>query len=128
MGWTGPRVGAGSDLPEESFDRVLVDAPCTGLGALRRRPEARWRRVPADLPPLTRLQRELLGAALAIPIALDESLAAADRLVDCRLRGHPLACRHIAAAHPPRLPAREQHPQNRCAGDGPSPLADPARS
>ncbi|HET9140346.1 MAG TPA: rRNA small subunit methyltransferase B, partial [Actinophytocola sp.] len=42
----------------------LVDAPCTGLGALRRRPEARWRRVPADLPPLTRLQRELLGAAL----------------------------------------------------------------
>ncbi|MEV1289357.1 transcription antitermination factor NusB [Micromonospora sp. NPDC049679] len=60
----GRSVGAGSDLPEGSFDRVLVDAPCTGLGALRRRPEARWRRQPSDLPPLTRLQRELLGAAL----------------------------------------------------------------
>ena len=34
---------------EGSFDRVLVDAPCTGLGALRRRPEARWRRTPDDL-------------------------------------------------------------------------------
>jgi 16S rRNA (cytosine967-C5)-methyltransferase len=46
------------------FDRVLVDAPCTGLGSLRRRPEARWRRQPTDLPPLTRLQRELLEEAL----------------------------------------------------------------
>jgi 16S rRNA (cytosine967-C5)-methyltransferase len=51
-------------LPEDSFDRVLVDAPCTGLGSLRRRPESRWRRQPSDLPPLTKLQRELLGAAL----------------------------------------------------------------
>ncbi len=60
----GRDVGAHEALPEGGFDRVLVDAPCTGLGALRRRPEARWRRTPADLPPLTRLQRELLGAAL----------------------------------------------------------------
>jgi 16S rRNA (cytosine967-C5)-methyltransferase len=60
----GRTVGRDRDLPEESFDRVLVDAPCTGLGSLRRRPEARWRRQPADLPPLTRLQRELLVAAL----------------------------------------------------------------
>ena len=51
---------------EGVFDRVLVDAPCTGLGALRRRPEARWRRTPSDLPLLTRLQRELLGAALRV--------------------------------------------------------------
>jgi 16S rRNA (cytosine967-C5)-methyltransferase len=43
---------------------VLVDAPCTGLGSLRRRPEARWRKSPADLPSLTKLQRELLAAAL----------------------------------------------------------------
>ncbi len=48
------------------FDRVLVDAPCTGLGALRRRPEARWRRLPTDIPELTRLQRELLAAAIAL--------------------------------------------------------------
>jgi 16S rRNA (cytosine967-C5)-methyltransferase len=51
---------------EPIFDRVLVDAPCTGLGALRRRPEARWRRQPADVPTLTKLQRELLGAAIAL--------------------------------------------------------------
>jgi 16S rRNA (cytosine967-C5)-methyltransferase len=49
-----------------TFDRVLVDAPCTGLGALRRRPEARWRRQPADVPALAKLQRELLAAAIAL--------------------------------------------------------------
>lgn len=48
------------------FDRVLVDVPCTGLGSLRRRPEARWRRQPADVPQLTRLQRELLAAAIGL--------------------------------------------------------------
>jgi 16S rRNA (cytosine967-C5)-methyltransferase len=47
-----------------SLDRVLVDAPCTGLGALRRRPEARWRRRPADVPGLSALQRELLRRAV----------------------------------------------------------------
>ncbi|GFG49248.1 rRNA cytosine-C5-methyltransferase [Mycolicibacterium agri] len=51
---------------EPQFDRVLVDAPCTGLGALRRRPEARWRRQPADVPPLGRLQRELLASAIRL--------------------------------------------------------------
>lgn len=49
-----------------SFDRVLVDAPCTGLGALRRRPESRWRRTPSDLADLTRLQGDLLGRALEL--------------------------------------------------------------
>ena len=47
-----------------TFDRVLVDAPCTGLGALRRRPESRWRRRPADLDDLVPLQRALLDSAL----------------------------------------------------------------
>jgi 16S rRNA (cytosine967-C5)-methyltransferase len=46
-----------------SVDRLLLDAPCTGLGALRRRPEARWRRSLSDLPGLTRLQGELLASA-----------------------------------------------------------------
>ncbi len=55
--------GRHPDLPESGFDRVLLDAPCTGLGALRRRPEARWRRQPTDVPPLTTLQRELLASA-----------------------------------------------------------------
>ncbi|MDG3011246.1 rRNA small subunit methyltransferase B [Rhodococcus sp. D2-41] len=45
------------------YDRVLVDAPCTGLGALRRRPEARWRRQPSDVAGLVKLQRELLASA-----------------------------------------------------------------
>lgn len=58
--------GRDTGLPAASFDRVLVDAPCTGLGALRRRPEARWRRVPGDVPPLAKLQRELLASAIAL--------------------------------------------------------------
>ena len=51
---------------EPGFDRVLVDAPCTGLGALRRRPEARWRRQPGDVPQLAKLQRELLASAIRL--------------------------------------------------------------
>ncbi|WP_030321542.1 RsmB/NOP family class I SAM-dependent RNA methyltransferase [Streptomyces sp. NRRL B-3229] len=47
-----------------TFDRVLMDVPCTGLGALRRRPEARWRRRPEDLEGFGPLQRELLSTAL----------------------------------------------------------------
>lgn len=48
-----------------SFDRVLLDAPCTGLGALRRRAEARWRRTPEDLATLQQLQARLLDVAIA---------------------------------------------------------------
>ncbi|WP_338595613.1 RsmB/NOP family class I SAM-dependent RNA methyltransferase [Saccharopolyspora sp. SCSIO 74807] len=51
---------------EPGYDRVLVDAPCTGLGALRRRPEARWRRQPSDLPELAKLQRSLLLSAVQL--------------------------------------------------------------
>ncbi len=47
-----------------AFDRVIVDAPCTGLGALRRRPEARWRRGPEAIAELGPLQRGLLASAL----------------------------------------------------------------
>lgn len=61
---TGDGRDVGTEMPE-SFDRVLVDAPCTGLGALRRRPESRWRRTPKDLTDLGPLQRELLKSALA---------------------------------------------------------------
>ncbi|MCL2090252.1 MAG: rRNA small subunit methyltransferase B [Micrococcales bacterium] len=61
------RTGDGREVGEAEpgrYDRVLVDAPCTGLGALRRRPESRWRRTPADLAPLGTLQRALLASAL----------------------------------------------------------------
>lgn len=49
---------------EQTFDRILVDAPCTGLGALRRRPESRWRRTAVDLASLGGLQRDLLRVAI----------------------------------------------------------------
>ncbi len=52
---------AASRVWSRGFDRVLVDAPCTGLGALRRRPEARWRRQPGDVPPLAKLQTRTAG-------------------------------------------------------------------
>ena len=60
---TGDGREIGQDEPE-TYDRVLVDAPCTGLGALRRRPEARWRRTTADLVELGSLQRALLISAI----------------------------------------------------------------
>lgn len=59
------RDGRATGMPR-SFDRVLVDAPCTGLGALRRRPESRWRRQPSDVPQLAKLQRELLLSAVEL--------------------------------------------------------------
>jgi 16S rRNA (cytosine967-C5)-methyltransferase len=58
--------GTRPPLAPASADRVLVDAPCTGLGALRRRPEARWRRSLDDLPTLVLLQQRLLASALEL--------------------------------------------------------------
>lgn len=64
------RVGDGRDVDPaglgatDGFDRILLDAPCTGLGALRRRPEARWRKEPSDVAELTRLQGDLFDAAV----------------------------------------------------------------
>ncbi len=54
----------GERMPQQ-FDRILLDAPCTGLGALRRRPEARWRKQPNDVAELTGLQIALLESGLA---------------------------------------------------------------
>jgi 16S rRNA (cytosine967-C5)-methyltransferase len=59
--------GDGRGIPTEhagAFDRVLLDAPCTGLGALRRRPESRWRKQPRDVAELERLQGTLIDAAV----------------------------------------------------------------
>lgn len=60
-------VGDGRELANsgEKFDAILIDAPCTGLGALRRRPEVRWRRTLQDLRELTALQRELIQSAVS---------------------------------------------------------------
>jgi 16S rRNA (cytosine967-C5)-methyltransferase len=61
-------VGDGREIAAlgEKFGAILADVPCTGLGALRRRPEVRWRRTVADLRELTELQRELSDAAISV--------------------------------------------------------------
>jgi len=63
---TGVVVADGTRPPwaPGSFDRVIADVPCSGLGALRRRPEARWRRSPQAIADLAGLQRQLLTSAL----------------------------------------------------------------
>jgi len=84
---------------EPGFDRVLLDVPCTGLGALRRRPEARWRRQPADVPQLAKLQRELLAAAIALTrpggvvlyATCSPHLAETSGVVADALRRHPVS-------------------------------------
>ena len=92
-----------------SFDRILLDAPCTGLGALRRRPEARWRKTPADVAALTRLQAELLDAGVA-------ALAPSGILAYVTCSPHVDETRAIVAA------ALERHPALR-AMDTPSIVA-----
>ena len=91
---------------------MLLDAPCSGLGALRRRPEARWRRQPSDLPGLTALQGELLDAAVALlrPGGLLAYVTCSPHLAETRvpvldvLRRHPglqqLDARPLLAAVP----------------------------
>jgi len=58
-------IGDGRKLAEGGarFSRLLLDAPCTGLGALRRRPESRWRKKSTDIPELAKLQKDLFKAS-----------------------------------------------------------------
>lgn len=83
------------------FDRILVDAPCTGLGALRRRPEARWRKTEADLEQLTKLQQELLTAAT-------EHLAPGGYLAYVTCSPHLAETRDVVAAHLAKYPDLER--------------------
>jgi 16S rRNA (cytosine967-C5)-methyltransferase len=95
-----------------AFDRVLVDAPCTGLGALRRRPEARWRRSPADVAPLVALQEALLTQALraarpggvVVYATCSPVLAETEGVVRAVLAGHPDVALGDAAALLPQVP------------------------
>ena len=61
-------IGDGREISAQgrTFDAILADVPCTGLGALRRRPEVRWRRTLKDLAPLLALQIELSDAAISV--------------------------------------------------------------
>lgn len=58
------QVGDGRDLGGKHFDRIILDAPCTGLGALRRRAESRWRKSVSDLGALVKLQAELIDSGI----------------------------------------------------------------
>lgn len=92
-----------------AFDRILLDAPCTGLGALRRRPEARWRKQPSDVAELARLQASLLDAAVA-------ALAPGGILAYVTCSPHLAETRDVVTA------ALERHPDLR-ALDTPAVLA-----
>ena len=60
-------VGASGEMPfAPDFDRVLVDAPCSGLGTVRRDPDIRWRRTESDLPGLAEKQGVLLDRAASV--------------------------------------------------------------
>lgn len=97
------------------FDRVLVDAPCTGLGALRRRPEARWRRRPGDVAPLAKLQRELLASAIRLTrpggvvlyATCSPHLAETTGVVADALRRHPVEALDTRALFAPATDAGE---------------------
>jgi 16S rRNA (cytosine967-C5)-methyltransferase len=105
-------LGGKSELG--GVDRVLVDAPCSGLGSLRRRPESRWRRLPADLPALTRLQRELLTAAFRAvrPGGLVGYVTCSPHLVETQVTvteaisrsGYPIQLVDVRPALPPSVP------------------------
>ena len=136
--WVHAVLADGRALPlaAERFDRVLLDAPCSGLGVLRRRPDARWRLNESSIGELAALQRDLLAAAAAVlvrpggvlvysvctltraeTIDVDDWAAAAPR----RLRRAPASRRALATVGPWRAPAPAggRHRRNvraRCCG------------
>ena len=57
-------VDYGQNSKSNFYDAVLLDAPCSGLGSVRRKPESRWRKEPSQLPQLTNMQQELLQAGI----------------------------------------------------------------
>ncbi|MEV5324152.1 RsmB/NOP family class I SAM-dependent RNA methyltransferase [Nonomuraea fastidiosa] len=100
------------------FDRVMLDAPCTGLGALRRRPEARWRRDPAGIAELGKLQRRLLATALDAvrPGGVVAYVTCSPHLAETRVVvGDLLAQRDDVE----QLDARDYLPEVEGLGDGP---------
>jgi len=102
-----------------SADRVLLDAPCSGLGALRRRPEARWRRKPTDLPGLTKLQGQLLDGAVQVlrPGGVLTYVTCSPHLAETVVPVSDVLRRHPALE---QLDARSLLPGVPDLGDGPS--------
>ena len=93
---TGDAREIGHDSPGQ-YDRIMLAAPCSGLGALRRRPEARWRKSSRDIADLNRLQLELLDSAVAAVkvggliayVTCSPHLAETTAIVDTALKRHP---------------------------------------
>ena len=88
-------------FPPGSFDRVLVDAPCSGLGALRRRPDARWRVSSDAVERLTTLQRELVDAAVQLLRPGGTLVYSVCTLTAAESRGID---EHLARTHPSLAP------------------------
>lgn len=94
------------------FSRILLDAPCSGLGVLRRRPESRWRRNASDIPDLTALQRRLLNHALDVCqvggvvayVTCSPHLAETDLVVEDVLRQRDDVAREDATTLLPEVP------------------------
>ncbi len=80
-----------------SFDKVLLDAPCSGLGALRRRPDARWRITEGDVQNLAALQHRLVDAALDVLRPGGELTYSVCTLTRLESQG---VDRHLSDAHP----------------------------
>ncbi len=91
-------VGDGREIHErgENFNAVIADVPCTGIGALRRRPEVRWRRTPGDLANLITLQRELLDSAITVtePKGLIAYVTCSPHLAETKLQVRDALERH----------------------------------
>ena len=91
------RTGDALEVGPQRYSRILLDAPCTGLGALRRRPELRWRRTPADLPQLRASQLALLARAV-------------DLLVPGGCLAYVTCSPHVAETHDIVSAVRRRHP------------------
>lgn len=102
-------------LPAARFDRVLLDAPCSGLGALRRRPDARWRIEEGAVDRLAALQRELLDAAAALVAPGGRLVYSVCTLTERESRAVADAC---TAGHPELEPAEPPGPPWRPYGTG----------
>src|SRR5690606_16755897 len=86
-----------------TFDAVLVDAPCSGLGALRRRPDARWRVRPGDVDDLVALQRRIVAATAPLVRPGGRLVYSVCTLTSAESIDHPVPDRFVVDTTPPPL-------------------------
>jgi 16S rRNA (cytosine967-C5)-methyltransferase len=95
---------ANPPTPDAVFDRVLLDAPCSGLGVLRRRPDARWRIQPSDVDDLASLQRRLLDVAIRLTKPGGTVVYSACTLTDAETVSIDRQYEHLESLPPPAPP------------------------